>query len=217
MDDALKKVDKSSKHYNIEEPINVADFDLSRERLKWLAKRSNLEREINYRWCPQLKKYVQRKWDGEQNALIQHVVQMFGDADAAGFVRCKHKGIKIVYGNGRAGSGKTETINNILLQFRLMGVLTAVSAPTALAANLYEDGITVHALGKFNVLESIGDIISSGFTLDDPRCKFLANCGLIVIDEAPNMHRAFFEAVFQLLERIGFNGCLLLGGDFRCE
>jgi hypothetical protein len=111
----------------------------------------------------------------------------------------KHS-FKMVYVDGKAGTGKTTTLRFILNKARLRGLVTLVSAPTNLAALLYQGGQSCHALFELLVTRDRGEVVTSRIRPQSDKAELLQAARIIVIDELPSMKRADFEAMLQLLD-----------------
>ena len=148
---------------------------------------------------------------------------------------------KMVYVDGKAGTGKTTTLRFLLNKARLQGRVTLVAAPTNLAALLYSGGQSCHALFELLVTRDRGEVVTSRIRAKSDKAQLLEAASIIVIDELPSMKRADFEAMLQLLDevrfrestksyrpcqhttphqpirfgQVGFRGALVAAGDFR--
>ena len=114
---------------------------------------------------------------------------------------------KMVYVDGKAGTGKTTTLRYILNKARLRGLVTLVAAPTNLAALLYSGGQSCHALFELLVTRDRGEVVTSRIRSKSDKAQLLQAASIIVIDELPSMKRADFEAMLQLLDEVR---CVLL-------
>jgi len=123
--------------------------------------------------------------------------------------------IPILHVDGRAGTGKTTVINSLMAHTRLRGRVCLPAASTALAAQLYERGQTVHALGSINVTKRIGEIITSSMGKKSMAADLIRGASLIVIDEISSLNRGVLEAFYHMLRQLNYPGVLLLAGDFR--
>ena len=96
----------------------------------------------------------------------------------------------LMFVQGKAGVGKT-TLNRVLLaECRARNMVGLVCAPTALAASLYENGMTCHEACKLNVVEDEQwESCSSRLQSFLGRCELLGACRLLIIDEVFNVHR----------------------------
>ena len=78
-----------------------------------------------------------------------------------------------------------------------------VCAPTALAASLYEHGMTCHEACKLNVVEDEQwESYASRVQSFPGRCELLIACRILIIDEVYNVHRGNFNAMIKALQQI---------------
>jgi PIF1-like helicase len=123
--------------------------------------------------------------------------------------------VRMYFMDGPGGTGKTFTVQHVLDVLRLRGHICLVCATTALAVGLYEEGHTLHALGKLSIMKRSSDSVSTLVKESSQRAELLRDAALIVIDELCSLHRSNLEVFVDLLERIGSKATVLLTGDFR--
>ena len=124
-------------------------------------------------------------WTGEMNAIRNQVCTHLDSGTG-----------DLIYVQGKAGVGKT-TLNRVLLaECRARGEVALVCAPTALAASLYDHGMTCHELCKLAVIEDDQVEDYASYVHNFPgRAELLAACRLLIIDEGFNLHRGNFDAM----------------------
>eukprot|EP00854_Cymbomonas_tetramitiformis_P001792 gene1792-2460_t len=197
---------KTLTDYDIEEPSECDVSELDQHRSYWKEQGPMLRAYLS---AHQLFREQQRIVD-----RVKHILISSGPTSSTTSTFAPPFPILLI--DGPAGAGKTTTITHLLYDMRLNhDKICFASATTALAAQLYHQGETVHALGKLNVTKVNEEIIESMLQDDDPRFELLQRARIIVIDEAPSLLRANLEAFVQLLQRCGFEGVLILSGDFR--
>jgi tRNA A37 threonylcarbamoyladenosine biosynthesis protein TsaE len=103
---------------------------------------------------------------------------------------------------GAGGMGKTYLTNALVKHYRAEGRIARIAAPTALAATLYEGGMTLHDLFKLNVVKSADDEYVSFVQKHPQRKELLQHCALIMIDEAYNCHINNIAAMIDALQAI---------------
>ncbi|KAK3242118.1 hypothetical protein CYMTET_48165 [Cymbomonas tetramitiformis] len=206
---------KTLTDYDIEEPALIDCSELAQHRSYWKAQ------------SPMLTAYLAaHKLFSEQQRIVDRVKVLLGVADTNTASTSAPRpsqnssafalSFPIIFIDGPAGTGKTTTITHLLYDLRLNhDKVCLASATTALAAQLYHQGETVHALAKLNVTKVNEEIIESMLQDDDSRMELLGSADVIVVDEAPSLLRGNLEALTQVLERAGFRGVLILSGDFR--
>ena len=109
---------------------------------------------------------------------------------------------KMIYVDGKAGTGKTTTLRFLLNKARLKGCITLVAAPTNLAALLYAGGQSCHALFELLVTRDRAEVVTSRIHPKSDKAQLIEAASIIVIDELPSMKRADFEAMLQLLDEV---------------
>jgi hypothetical protein len=120
--------------------------------------------------------------------------------------------------NGQGGCGKTTLAKKVMAYARSHGFIALGCASTGLAATIYEDFYTAHALFDFPVIEDEDRDES-----EPPECMFAKNrerldlimaATVIVWDEFVSNHKELYEAAHRATE--GFRGKVLICmGDFR--
>ncbi len=207
---------KNLSDYGITEPTACDMSELTQHRAYWEEQHFMMQ---NYLRDNNLFPEQQRVADRVKSLVLQHANE--GSATFANDAACApHNDLQppfpMLFLDGPAGTGKTTTITHLLYDLRLNHRRVCVaSATTALAAQLYHQGETVHALAKLNVTKTNDEVIQSSLKDGDQRFEFLSQADFAVIDEAPSLMRANWEAFVQLLIRVNFKGVLLLAGDYR--
>ena len=179
---------KTNADFGLPPPQN-ARTELERERLRYdpIAERqrvTNAKARVNASghstWTPQMSTIY--------NQVCEHLANGTGD---------------LMFVQGKAGVGKT-TLNRVLLaECRAQNMVGLVCAPTALAASLYENGMTCHEACKLNVVEDEQwESYSSRLKSFPGRCELLSECRLLIIDEVFNVHRGNFNAMIAALQAI---------------
>ena len=114
------------------------------------------------------------------------------------YLKCKPKGITFIH--GKAGCGKTYTVNKIVEMVPGSQVLT----PTNLAATLYKNARTLHSFfyGAFDDLE---EGFQNPQTLSDERCNMFAHkirqIGMLIIDEISMVRADTFEMMNAICQK----------------
>ena len=106
-----------------------------------------------------------------------------------------------LYVDGRAGTGKTTTMQYILNKGRLAGRICLVAAPTNLAALLYSGGQSCHSLFELLVTRDRTEIVTSRIRPGGDKAKLFKAASIIIVDELPSVKRADFEALLQVLDQ----------------
>lgn len=173
---------KNMSDFGLPMPRN-ASTELERERLKYY--------EAEQRMIVQNAR-SQPTWNHELEAVFCEVDRLLISNEG-----------KLLFVIGKAGVGKT-TLNRILLAHcRGMGKIGLVCAPTALAAGLYNGGVTCHDLCKLNVVEDeVWDEYKSYLHKYPGRCALLKECSLLIIDEIFNVHRANFMSILFAMQSV---------------
>jgi hypothetical protein len=119
---------------------------------------------------------------------------------------------------GRAGSGKSHALQHIVAEHRAEGRICLVSAATALAATVHQNGWTTHALTRVPVEpDEFGNYVikmKPQGTMTKDREELIKNTTLMILDEGPSLNRCYIEAVIEYLRGIGCKMRLIVCGDF---
>lgn len=111
---------------------------------------------------------------------------------------------KLFFLQGRAGTGKTYTLNILREYAETIGNVVEIAATTGIAATLYKGGRTVHSLLGLGIDDKdSSDGSSSRSSKYGPRserAKLLRRAALIIIDEASIIERRFFELINVVLQ-----------------
>ena len=157
----------------------------------------------------------QREWieqqptpSAEQQAVIDAVVHAFETGERL-----------LLFVQGKGGSGKTWLMKRLLAEVRAREGVAQVCAATGLAATLYLNGTTAHALFRIPVedeaaMEDEEHELKCDLRDRSQRLELLQATNLFVWDEFPNNHRRSFEAVYRAMD--SFDAQILVAcGDFR--
>ena len=99
---------------------------------------------------------------------------------------------------GSGGVGKTHFAKAL----RAQGQIVRIAAPTALAATLYDGGMTIHDLFKLNVVKERHEEYTSFIHKNPQRKELLRECKVIILDEAFNMNINNYAAAIEALQDI---------------
>ena len=125
--------------------------------------------------------------------------------------------------NGPAGTGKTFVYDALLASVRQHGRIALATAASGIAALLLPGGTTAHSRFKIPI-DGLNAESVCGLKLDEPppaAVRVILEADLLLIDEAPMMHKHCFAAIDRSLRDITgvdrpFGGkVVVLGGDFR--
>ena len=132
---------------------------------------------------------------------------------------------KIFFVDGPGGSGKTFLYSAILSQMKALRRRAIPTATSGIAALLLEGGRTMHS--TFKVPIPINHLSTCNVTPNSKIGRQILSADVIIIDEAPMMHRYTYEALDRTirdimrvkdprLKDVPFGGkVVVLGGDFR--
>ena len=128
--------------------------------------------------------------------------------------------VEVGFVQGDGGAGKSWTIKRAIAEVHTRGGVALVSAATAKAATMFRDGHTLHELGGVPVEpdadgHTIVRMQREGGKLTPQRLELLVAADLIVIDEAPSLHKRTVEAFVDMLRVHGSRARVLLSGDFQ--
>lgn len=122
--------------------------------------------------------------------------------------------------DGKAGRGKTFSVNAIYNRIRGQGRISCITGTTALSVTLYERGRTAHSMFGIPVNKSASNLVSK-ISAFSGRAEVLKREDLIVWEEFPMANKAAIECVDFLLRQIMKNELpfgnktFLTLGDFR--
>ena len=125
--------------------------------------------------------------------------------------------------NGPAGTGKTFVYDALLASVRQHGRIALAMAASGIAAQLMPGGTTAHSRMKIPV-DGLCATSMCSLRLDaplPPAVRVILEADLLLVDEAPMMHKHCFAAVDRTLRDLTgvdspFGGkVVVLGGDFR--
>ncbi|DBA01163.1 TPA: hypothetical protein N0F65_002298, partial [Lagenidium giganteum] len=127
--------------------------------------------------------------------------------------------------DGPGCTGKTFVYKALIAELRASQKVVVATAASGIASLLLEGGQTAHSVFKIPI--PIDTTSTCAIEVESKHAKYLASADLIIIDEAPMMHRHVVEAIDRslrdilrvrdpslLLKPFGGN-VLLLAGDFR--
>ena len=107
--------------------------------------------------------------------------------------------VKFMFLTGSGGTGKSKLVEKLAAYVRSEGYICKICAATALAASIYSDATTFHALAKIPVVEQCDKDLfdySIKLNLTEDRLELLKATKVIVIDEAFFTHRENLEALY---------------------
>jgi len=214
--DIEKHLEQENKKLSSFKNMPIPDY-ASAEILQFKEIINNEEKKLN---LSELDKFL-------QDALINMNVEQKEIYDLI----CKtvtenKKGIsKLFFIDGPAGTGKTYTYKAILAKIKLLDQIVIAVASSGIASLLLPGGQTAHS--KFKLPLDPTEYSTCNIPLTSSLATFIKNAAIILIDEAPMMHKLQFEALDRTLRdimkqvdkknsEIVFGGKLIiLGGDFR--
>ncbi|XP_075188624.1 uncharacterized protein LOC142288848 [Anomaloglossus baeobatrachus] len=132
---------------------------------------------------------------------------------------------KCFFIDGPGGSGKTYLYDVLIHHVRGLGKKVLTSATTGIAANLLNEGRTMHSL--FGIPVPVNEISVSRIKQDTVAGKLLQNASLLIIDECTMASKYALTLIDRLLREvmttkvaeknvIPFGGkVFVIGGDFR--
>jgi hypothetical protein len=193
---------KSLQEYGFPEPQNVdTEMELHLQRYD-VQQQNNLLHTLN--------EEVPNN-DDQQNVynVITTAVNDLADADSTG---------TFFFVKGQGGCGKTTIAKKIMAYTRSTGKIALGCASTGLAATLYDDFYTAHALFCYPVIEEDekdeSEPAQCEFEKNEDRRELVTNASLIVWDEMICNHKELFEAAYRATN--GFAGTVVVCmGDFR--
>ncbi|XP_078429361.1 uncharacterized protein LOC144701417 [Wolffia australiana] len=131
----------------------------------------------------------------------------------------------VFFVDGPGGSGKTFLYSAILAKIKASRLLALSTATSGIAALLLESGQTLHSTFKIPI--PVTHVSTCGFSPDSMIGLQIQAVSIIIVDEAPMMHRHVFETLDRsirdvmkttnrYLENVPFGGkVVVMGGDFR--
>jgi len=115
---------------------------------------------------------------------------------------------------GGAGVGKTTMTRAVIEAYESEAKKVAKLASTGMAATLI-DGQTLHSFLDLGIASSIDELEKNGkFEIKKKIKKLVSSMALIVIDEISMVSDTLFEMIELRLNQAGFQGSLLVVGDF---
>ncbi|KEH29436.1 PIF1-like helicase [Medicago truncatula] len=136
----------------------------------------------------------------EQRCVHDKIMESVGSDDSGFF---------FLYGYG--GTGKTFIWKRLSAAVRSKGLIVLNAASNGIAALLLPGGRTVHSTPIVPI--EINEASSLTMEKDSPRADLVRAAKLIIWDEAPMMHRWWFEAVDRSLRDIMFTVNMRLGAS----
>ena len=187
------------------------------------AIRRELERErIRYDPAEQRRRGDAIRLDPFNDSQEQNCVRnwVFGASDVGGVPATSFQPptkLEVAFCDGKAGCGKTTTITKIAHDLRAENILIMLTAATALAATLYEDGWTTHSAAKIPVRADTHDNYEIAFppegTMTQQREEFLMAVRVFVVDEAMSLARCYIECFIRYLYHKQATCRVVLVGD----
>jgi ATP-dependent exoDNAse (exonuclease V) alpha subunit len=121
---------------------------------------------------------------------------------------------KNIFLTGGAGVGKTTMTRKIIDTYTQDAKKVARLASTGMAATLI-DGQTLHSFLDLGIANNIDELQRNGkYELKKKIKKLISSMELIVIDEISMVSDTLFDMIHLRLQQSGFNGSLLIVGDF---
>ncbi|HEF1623151.1 ATP-dependent DNA helicase [Campylobacter sp. IFREMER_LSEM_CL2151] len=121
-----------------------------------------------------------------------------------------------IFLSGGAGVGKSFLTMELIKSYRVQGKIVVVLGSTALSAfNI--GGVTLHSFFAFKRCQNYDELYYEDRKQKDKLEKLkriLKQCDLLVIDEISMVSASLMEMIYYRLSRSGFNGKILLVGDF---
>ncbi|OCX42389.1 helicase [Campylobacter ornithocola] len=121
-----------------------------------------------------------------------------------------------VFLSGGAGVGKSFLTIELIRSYRIQGKIVIALGSTALSAfNI--GGVTLHSFFAFKRCQNYDELYYEDRKQKDKLEKLkriLKQCDLLVIDEISMVSTSLMEMIYYRLTRSGFNGKILLVGDF---
>ena len=119
-----------------------------------------------------------------------------------------------VFLTGGAGVGKTTITREVILSFSDDAKKVAKLASTGMAATLI-DGQTLHSFLDLGICDSVEALEQNAkYNIKKKVKKLISSMDLVVIDEISMVSDALFEMIELRLSQAGFEGVLLVVGDF---
>ncbi|WP_043020345.1 ATP-dependent DNA helicase [Campylobacter subantarcticus] len=121
-----------------------------------------------------------------------------------------------IFLSGGAGVGKSFLTTELIRSYRAQGKIVVVLGSTALSVfNI--GGVTLHSFFAFKRCQNYDELYYEDRKQKDKLEKLkriLKQCDLLVIDEISMVSASLMEMIYYRLSRSGFNGKILLVGDF---
>ncbi|AJC90417.1 putative helicase, PIF1 family (DUF889 domain) [Campylobacter subantarcticus LMG 24374] len=121
-----------------------------------------------------------------------------------------------IFLSGGAGVGKSFLTTELIRSYRAQGKIVVVLGSTALSVfNI--GGVTLHSFFAFKRCQNYDELYYEDRKQRDKLEKLkriLKQCDLLVIDEISMVSASLMEMIYYRLSRSGFNGKILLVGDF---
>lgn len=111
------------------------------------------------------------------------------------------EGDRCMYVEAFAGCGKSYVAKSIIAQYRAQGHIVLVCAPSARAAGIFQGGQTCHSTFDLPVVDAGKEVVST-LRATTIKGRIAAMASLLVLDEAPMLHRKCFEAIDASLREI---------------
>ena len=106
---------------------------------------------------------------------------------------------------GKAGTGKTRLLGEIVRESRARGKNIAVAAPTGIAAKNAE-GQTLHSMFGLKTITFIPGKTRNWFHLDTAKEKIIRKLDILIIDEISMVRCDVLDMVDQTLKKIRWSG-----------
>ncbi|XP_078437639.1 uncharacterized protein LOC144708259 [Wolffia australiana] len=131
----------------------------------------------------------------------------------------------VFFVDGSGGSSKIFLYSAILAKIKASRLSAMSTTTSGIAALLLEGGRTLHSTFKIPI--PVNHVSTCGFSPDSMIGRQILSASIIIIDEAPMMHRHVYETLDQTirdlmkttdpyLENVPFGGkVVVMGGDFR--
>ena len=132
-----------------------------------------------------------------------------------------HKLAGIYFLDAPGGCGKTFLIKTLLASQRAKGRIAIATASSGLAATLLPGGRTVHSTFKVPLNVMATELPMCSIKRGSDLAKYVKDASLLIIDEAPMLHKKVIEALDRTLQDIRSSDAVMGGlitlmcGDFR--
>jgi ATP-dependent exoDNAse (exonuclease V) alpha subunit len=119
-----------------------------------------------------------------------------------------------VFLTGGAGSGKTTITKSVIEHYHSLGKKVAALASTGMAATLIS-GQTLHSFFDFAIASNLDELeLNAKLEISKKIKKLISSMDLIIIDEISMVSANLLDMIEFRLKQAGFNGVLLVVGDF---